>query len=92
MSKRLPVVGTRFIYYPAPAISLDEAFRRRQTRVEDWEGVVVRTYDAWAGDPTIDYFRVDTGELQTFTLEWWWMMKCGGWADRIVVHSVPEIG
>jgi hypothetical protein len=89
----MPQVGTRFKY--------DEGLRQHQnvklngfrSLGHRWEGVVVRTYDLWAGHwrGGIDVLRIDTGELQTLSLNSWQVLtNVFAFNERIVIYTSQE--
>jgi hypothetical protein len=91
MNMNMPVVGTRFKYcrnknaHPRwdPAGGTTE---------EPWEGVVVRTCDAWTPQPAVELQRLDTGDLWHMKLYWWEALTQPSkeTVDHIVIISVPE--
>jgi hypothetical protein len=81
MSEELHEVGTRFKYYPFAS--------RQQTPRPYWEGVVVRTYDEWAGRAATEILRLDTGELRSVSSTWWRIMIAGTWANTDLIVITP---
>lgn len=91
MNKNVPVVGTRFRY------CRNENARRhsplpRVDAEETWEGIVVRTCDAWTHTPAVELRRLDTGDLWHMKLNWWIALTRPSKEsmDQIIISSVPE--
>jgi hypothetical protein len=70
MSAGPPKIGTRFKYHSTHEKWSQIALYPRRVGV-DWEGIVMRVYDIWAGMGSIDIYRLDIGCRQEVAI-WRW--------------------
>jgi hypothetical protein len=90
MNKPIPAIGTRFKFHSTGAVLYPDFYSLRQAGL-DWEGEVVRTYDAWAGSPCIEVCLIPSRELRKLSLNWWHLLLDGP-VDSITIqlHEVED--
>lgn len=89
----LPALGTRFKYNGGRRQIPNANLNGFRSLGHSWEGLVVRTYDAWAGDwrGGLDVVRIDTGELQSLSLNSWRLLtNVFVFNEHIVIYTSQE--